>query len=35
VRAGFADQLILVWIFVVAVNLAWVGWRRKPPSKPG
>jgi hypothetical protein len=33
-ESGFAVQLILVWIFVIAVNLAWVGWRRNPPDKP-
>jgi hypothetical protein len=33
-ESGFGAQLVLVWIFVLALNLAWVGWRRKPPDKP-
>jgi hypothetical protein len=33
-ESGFGTQLVLVWIFVLALNLAWVGWRRNPPDKP-
>lgn len=32
-NTGFGGQIVLVWVFIIAINLAWVGWRRNPPDK--